>query len=238
MIDIHCHILPGIDDGSPDLVTTMAMLKNAADAGVTDMILTPHYIKNTRYAFNNASKEAILNIIKTATEQAGIPINLYLGNEIFYDLDIRSMSIGRKIASLNDSRYVLIEFPVQNEDKTAKDTLFKLICDGYVPIIAHPERYPYFQNGLKKIDEYRELGCLMQGDYLSLSGRYGKHAERALKRFLKAGKIDVLASDVHKPTDKYWLDEAYKMVDKLTKKQAAKLLEDTPRRILNDEVLA
>lgn len=234
MIDIHCHILPGIDDGSPDLVTTLAILKNAAEAGVTDAILTPHYIKNTRYSFNNASKEAILKIIKTATEQAGIPINLYLGNEIFYDLDIHSMLVGRKIASLNNSRYLLIEFPVQNEDKSAKDTLFKLICDGYIPVIAHPERYPYFQARSKKIYEYRELGCLMQGDYLSLSGRYGKHAERALKKFLKAGKIDILASDVHKPTDKYWLDEAYRVVDKLTRGQAKKLFEDNPRRILDN----
>lgn len=237
MIDIHCHVLPGIDDGSPDLVTTLAILKNAAEAGVTDMILTPHYIKNTRYSFNNASKEAILNIIKTATEQAGIPINLYLGNEIFYDLDIHSMLVGRKIASLNDSRYLLIEFPVQNEDKSAKDTLFKLICDGFVPVIAHPERYPYFQKNSKKIDEYLELGCLMQGDYQSLHGRYGKHAERALKKYLKNDKIAVLASDTHKPTDNYNLEKTYQIVDRLTKKKARLLLEDNPRKILKNETL-
>lgn len=238
MIDIHAHILPGIDDGAPDLASTLAILRNAEAAGVTDIILTPHYIKNTRYAFNNASKEAILNIIKTAVEQAGIKINLYLGNEIFYDLDIHSMLVGKKIASLNDSRYLLIEFPVQNEDHSIKDTLFKLICDGFTPVIAHPERYLYFQKNSKKIDEYLELGCLMQGDYQSLHGRYGRHAERTLKRYLKAGKIHFLASDTHKPTDNYNLEKTYQVVDKITRGKAKVLLEENPRKVLEDEVLA
>lgn len=240
MIDIHCHILPGVDDGAKDLHTSLEILKNAADSGVTDVILTPHYIKDSKYNFSNTPKSQILDILRLGARRAGININLHLGNEVYLDLDLIKLLRTGQIMPLANSRYILIELPVRAEDSAAKDILFDVISCGYTPIIAHPERYLYFQNNPAKIQEYLDLGCLMQGDYQSLHGRYGKHAKKALKTYLKKGQIHFLASDTHKASEAYNLPETYRQVVKITKSSAyAKdLLENNPQRILQNQPIS
>ena len=237
MIDIHCHILPGIDDGAKDLHTSLEILKNAAASGVTDAILTPHFIKDSKYCFSNTPKSQILDILRVAVKRAGININLYLGNEVYLDLEIVKLLRTDQISTLADSRYLLVELPVRAEDSSAKDILFEVISCGYIPIIAHPERYLYFQNNPAKIQEYINIGCLMQGDYQSLHGRYGKHAKKALKTYLKKGQIHFLGSDTHKSTENYRLADTYRELTKILKSEAkAKdLLEHNHRRIVQNQ---
>lgn len=240
MIDIHSHILPGLDDGALDMQTSLAMLKKAEAAGVTDIILTPHYIKGSIYNADNLKKWQAFNELKSATDTK---INLYLGNEIYVDRELDALLAGYtgeksklmyEVSTLNSTKYVLVEFPVQSEDKTVKETLFSLVRKGLVPVIAHPERYAYVQNNPAYVDEFLSMGCLLQGDYLSILGRYGKRAEKTLKKLLFSGKIFCLASDVHKATDEYRLSDARKKLLRIVRSEKAvsDLLENHPRQII------
>ncbi|MBQ9019726.1 hypothetical protein IJ096_00125 [Candidatus Saccharibacteria bacterium] len=240
MIDIHCHILPGVDDGSKNLKMSLNMLKQAEKSGITDIILTPHYIQNSKYNFNNTAKSKILDILRTAMAGKGIKVNLHLGNEIFLDMDIVKLLRQDKISPLGDSKYILIELPVRTEDASGKDILFGIISCGYTPIIAHPERYIYFQENPEKIKEYLDMGCLMQGDYQSIHGRYGKSAKKSLTRYLKNDQIQLLASDIHHDTTDYRLAETYKKLTKILKSsEKVKLfLEENPRKVLKNQPIS
>ena len=160
MIDMHCHLLPGIDDGSKSFNESINIVKKAQQEGITDIVLTPHYIVGTRYDANNAEKIDLFKELEFQVKERKIPINLYLGNEIYIDAKLPEMlgvfdeKTGKnkgnsgEVVSLNGRKYVLIELPVQNEDFSTPDTMFELIRRGWVPVIAHPERYEYIQNNI------------------------------------------------------------------------------------------
>ena len=209
MIDMHCHLLPGIDDGSKSFNESINIVKKAQQEGITDIVLTPHYIVGTKYDANNAEKIDLFKELEFQVKERKIPINLYLGNEIYIDAKLPEMlgafdeKTGKnkgnsgEVASLNGRKYVLIELPVQNEDFSTPDTMFELIRRGWVPVIAHPERYEYIQNNINYAAELVKMGCKLQGDYLALTGKYGKKAEKTLKKLLRKDLIFCLASDIH-----------------------------------------
>ncbi len=237
MIDIHCHLLPAVDDGQKQISDCLELMKQAEQDGVTDMILTPHYIKGSKYCVNNFKKCQILQLLEIGKKNHGIKMNLYLGNENYINENLLSLLDTGEIMSLNGSRYILVELPVGYEDKSAKQTFYNLITRGYIPVLAHPERYNYIQDNPEKVDEYLELGCLMQGDYQSLFGKYGRKAKKTLKYLLKENRIHFLASDAHKSSDRYKLKEAYKKVTRITqdKSTAELLFEHNPRKILYNQ---
>lgn len=237
MIDIHCHLMPGVDDGAKDLNETLVMFENAYTSGVTDMILTPHYIKGTKYSHNNEAKSKITAILKEALKRADIDINIHFGNEVYIDDDILTMLQNGEISTLAGSKYILIELPVSSEDKAAGNLFFRLRSEGYVPIIAHPERYNYFQKHPEKVDEYIELGCLLQGDYMSLLGKYGKKAQKTLKALLKQDKISFLSSDIHHSHNDYHLPEVEKRVKKIVKSEEKLnlLFIDNPEKVIKNQ---
>ncbi len=203
MKDIHCHILYGIDDGASTKEESLIILKKAYDEGITDIVFTPHYIKNSKYNCNNKKKQRIINELKKELKNENIDINLYLGNEVMIDKDIVKLIEKDEISTINNTKYILVEFPMHNEEKDSINIMFELIRKGYKPILAHPERYSYIRRHPEKIDKYIEMGILLQGNYLSLFGKYGKDAGKFLKRLLKQRKISILASDIHKERNKY-----------------------------------
>lgn len=229
MIDIHCHILPGVDDGVKTMEDSIVMLRKAEAAGVTDMILTPHYIRGTVYNADNVRKWKIYRELNEKAKLAGLSVNLYLGNEIYIDEKLpnflksytketmteEEQKNAYEVSTLNSTKYILIELPVQSEDRSAKSTLFTLIQKGFVPVIAHPERYHYVQKNECFFDDYIQMGCLLQGDFLALTGKYGKAAEKTLKKLLHEKKIFCLGSDVHKVSDSYKLDVVRKKLMKI-----------------------
>ena len=242
MIDTHAHILPGIDDGAKTFEDSLAMLKQAKIAGVTDIVLTPHYLKGTKYNTQNTRKWELYQELKQKAEEARININLYLGNEIYIDAELPEMLagyVGKKtnlmyeVATLNSTKYVLVELPVRTEDRSAKTTLTAIIKMGFIPLIAHPERYYYVQNNMEIVDDYIKMGCLLSGDILALVGKYGKREERTLKKLIQDDKIFCLATDAHKPAD-YVLDSARKKLLRNVRSEVKvrELLETNPRRII------
>jgi protein-tyrosine phosphatase len=207
-IDIHSHILYGIDDGSRSLDESINIIKNMKNIGFNDIIITPHYIEGTSYNCNNFGKKILFNYLKEKVSEAGIDINLYLGNEIFVFDKIKEFLENGEIFALNDSKYLLIETPMQQEVANLDEYLFKLISHGYKVILAHPERYSYFQDDPSKIKKYIDMGVLFQSNYASITGRYGNHAMKTLKYFLKNNYITFLASDIHHENSTFYDDFA------------------------------
>lgn len=237
MKDIHSHILMGIDDGSKDLKTSLEILKKAEQAGITDIMLTPHYINQSNYVANNQEKIELLQLLKKEAEATNIHINLYLGNEVYIDNELLTLIKEGKVLTLNDSRYILIELPLTNKLHHSKEILFEIIRNGYVPILAHPERYLYMQKKPLQLREYLEMGVLLQGNYQSLFGGYGKEAKRALKILLKKGMIHFLGSDIHRVTDDYQLKKLKKKLLRITKneKVVEDLLDRNFEKVINNE---
>lgn len=238
MIDIHSHILYGIDDGASTLEESLSMLKKMKELGFTKVIATPHYIENTEYTINNKTKKAILEEIKTALAKENIPIEIYLGNEIFIDDDLLDKMLNQEIYSLNNTNYVLIELPRFEKIDYALDILYELIRKGVKVILAHPERYMIFQKDTKLIDKYLELGLLLQGNIDSLEGKYGKEAKKLFIKLLKEKKYCVLASDVHHANSSFFqnFENIMKKLTKYTDKDYLNdLLVRNAESILNNE---
>lgn len=235
MTDIHSHILFDVDDGSKSLEESIEILKRMQEIGFKNVILTPHYIEGSEYCCENKEKKEKLNLIKKALEAQNIKINVYLGNEIFINHNIYELIKEGVIHTLNSTRYILIEFPFHNQIVNLEDIIYELKIKGLIPIIAHPERYSYFQDNYQEIDRLREEGFLFQGNYASILGYYGKDSQKLLKYMLKKGYIDYLGTDIHRASKTYVIDNFKKIeknIIKITKK-------DYYQRILenNDSII-
>ena len=139
MKDLHCHIMYGIDDGAKTIEDSMIMLQRQANEGVTDIILTPHYIEDTNYNCNNEKKIDLYNIIYYEAKKRNIIINIYLGNEVMANNNLLSQ-LQTEILTLNGSRYLLIESTMEKEYPDFDIIIRELLENNIIPIIAHPER--------------------------------------------------------------------------------------------------
>ncbi|MBI9008849.1 MAG: capsular biosynthesis protein [Tenericutes bacterium] len=196
MIDIHTHILPCVDDGSPDMQTSIDLIKEEITQGVTDVFVTPHYFKQRGYL--SPVKENIegFNSLKEEIEKQGLKVNLYLGNEIYYNIHtLRDLESGLT-KPLGNSKYVLIEFSLFEEDEDIAEAVHNLTAKGYLPIIAHPERYPYL-NDLNSYAYLKRMGALIQLNASSLTGDYGRKVKKFVLKAIKNNLVDFVASDIH-----------------------------------------
>lgn len=216
MIDIHSHILFGIDDGSRNIEESLEILRAMEKQGFTDIICTPHYHPRRKYLANNTQKSLILKKLKSAVKKSNIKINLSLGNEVFIHPDIMKLIKSKKIKTIK-RKYLLFELSFYEEYPKLKDALHQLKVKGYIPILAHPERYTYFQKDKSLAVELKKSGLLFQLNYGSLLGVYGFKAKRLAKFLLKNGYIDFLGSDIHRSDSKYLkkLKKADKKVQKI-----------------------
>lgn len=203
MIDIHCHLLPGIDDGSRSFDESVEVLKNLESIGYKSIILTPHYIYESRYNSNKNNNLKILDFLKKEVKKNNININLYLGNEIFYDKNIIDLLNNNEISSLNNSKYLLIELPMSGEVEGYEEVFSSLIRKGYKVVLAHPERYFSFQKDYERVKSLEEIGVLFQCNIESIMGRYGDKAKKLVKKILKDKKVSFLATDIHHNKDNF-----------------------------------
>lgn len=201
MKDIHSHLLFGIDDGCKDINESISLLKEAEKQGVTELMITPHYIEESKYNCNNEEKQKLFDQLVEKTKEENINIKLYLGNEVFINDNFLKLLKKKEIKTLNNSKYVLLEFPFGNMLYNTKDIIYELVVAGYVPILAHPERYRIFQRHPDHIEEYLRMGVLLQGNYKSLFGKYGREAKKTLIYLLKKHQITFLGSDCHHEKD-------------------------------------
>lgn len=238
MIDIHSHILYGIDDGSESLEESIRIIKKAIANGYTDIVLTPHYRVIQNFTCNNREKYKLYCQLKKEVENRELPINLYIGNEITIDEDLFYYLNAEEAFPLNGTRYLLIELPFFNVFKDLDEALDRLISKGNVPIIAHPERYEYY-NDLSEYERLLNKGVLFQGNINSLYGKYGLKAKQTLEEMLKKNMIHFMASDIHHDSQTSYdrVDDAIKRVEELTrsKKIAQDLFTNNARKLINDQ---
>ncbi len=229
MIDVHSHILPSIDDGSNSIEESIEILRKAFSSGVTDIILTPHYIKDSTYNKKNTEKEILIQELREILKEKSLPVNLYLGNEVFIENDLLDLLNKEEIATLNHSKYILFELPLHNVYHGLEELVFSLVLKGYIPVLAHPERYRVFQKDPNKLVKLKEQGVLFQVNAGSFYGQYGKDAKKMVKLLWKHHMIDFLGSDIH-----HERDSSYKRMKKLFSKKDFQRFQENAFQLLND----
>jgi len=240
MVDIHSHILPGLDDGSQDMDKSIAMAEVAVDSGVTAMIATPHC--NQRGVFENyASNELVqcLEELKSELLDADINLALCLGAEVFATPDTVKMYKEKKLLTLNYSRYLLLEFDFMAELQFMQSTLYGLLDEDVVPILAHPERYAALQNTPEAAMLWNDEGVGIQLNKGSLFGRFGRRALQLSHTLLGSGHVSCIASDAH-GSERRTPDMS--MVDAMLRTEysdntAELLLRENPERIMTNQPL-
>ena len=235
MVDLHSHIIPKIDDGSQSIETSILMLQEAKKAGFTDIFLTPHYIENYYDLDIQTRKEKFEELQKIAKEK-NIDINLYLGSEIFINPEIDLLYSKKAILTLNNSRYMLIEIPMNDTILYLDDVIENLTYMGIVPILAHPERYEYVQNDISVCERLIDKGVLFQMNYGSIIGVYGKDVKKTAIKLLKNNYIHFLGSDVHRKESIYTkIESAKKKIIKIIGKEKFDILTiENPNHIINN----
>ncbi len=207
MIDIHCHIIFGVDDGPSTIKDSARMVLEAENLGVDKIIVTPHYNK---YVYN--SDKVLENFYKIKSRTRDFGVELFLGYEVFLISSINDVLTQKGDYTLNKSKYLLFELPFDIMPVNINETILKLHSEGIVPIIAHPERNMYFVRNMQKFIELIETGCLVQLDAASLVGVHGSNVKRFAKKLIDMNLIQFVASDAHKPEDYELYKKSYDIV--------------------------
>lgn len=241
MIDIHAHILPGVDDGSDSMEESIEMAHIAASCGTRVIAATPHC--NIQRHFKNFEDSSncreIYQQFKEAIAREKIPLQVVRGMEIFGVGDIQQMIKERKLISLNHSGYYLIEFPFDMHPEEITDSLDGVFRAGGIPVMAHPERYYCVQDTPNLIYDWMKDGVLTQVNKGSFLGDFGRNEERTAVTLLEHNLITCLASDCHgtqwrapdmRDIRRYIRSRAYEETADL-------LLFDNPKRILTGKSL-
>ena len=224
LVDIHSHILPGIDDGSPDLDSSLGLAEAAVADGITHALMTPHTL-NGKYL--NHKKDVIKETadFQKALKENNIPLTIFPSQEVRLNGNLpQALDDDDILFCDEDGRYMLLEFPSEDVPTYAKDMTFKLLGRGITPIIVHPER----------LQEFIEQGCLTQITASSYVGVFGKEIEKLADRFVEAGQVATFASDAHTlPKRESRMHDAYEKLEKTQGLDVANSFKQNARNIIN-----
>jgi protein-tyrosine phosphatase len=196
MVDIHHHLLPGLDDGSTDLDTSLAMARMAAADGITHITATPH--ANSRYPFDPVRNEELLQSVRDGLAKEGTSITLGGGCDFHLSYDnIQDAREHPRKYTLNGHEYLLIELPDFSIPRQIDESFYDLRLAGMTPILTHPERNPTLQAKPERLKEWVQQGMLVQVTTSSVLGHMGKTAERFAHRLLADRWVNFLATDAH-----------------------------------------
>jgi protein-tyrosine phosphatase len=193
MVDIHCHILPGIDDGSDTWETTTRMCRMAVRDGITHIVATPHC--DGHYEYDRAH---FTDMLATLSEVAAGQLTFSIGCD--FHLSPRNVDAAMEDPrpfAIGDTQYIMVEFDHHSIPANAAELLLALISRGMVPIITHPERNSYLMKDLKAVAEFVEMGCLTQITANALTGFWGPKSQAAAERLLQKNLVHVIATDAH-----------------------------------------
>ena len=204
MIDLHCHIIPAVDDGADSYDEALSMISAARETGTKKMIVTPHYYNKYQCTVESNRKDITERFfkLKEQVEEEEIPIELYLGSEQFGITNISSLIEKDELITLNNSRYLLIEFDFNDDIQRVKYVISQLTEHDIVPVIAHPERYDFFLEKPSDVYYFLEQKCLLQINKGSPLGRYGDASADFANWLLDNRMAHVVASDCHSPYER------------------------------------
>ena len=194
-VDFHSHILPGIDDGAATIENTVFLVNKLIEFGCSQLIATPHVMNNV---WENSAESIAQNLESTKIElqNRGINIPIHAAAEYLLDDNFVHLFTTEKLCTLKDN-YVLVELSYINPPLQLYQMLFDLQVAGYIPVLAHPERYSFYHNNFDAYHKLKSAGCLFQLNLLSTVGYYGKEVMLAATKLLSNSLIDFAGSDVH-----------------------------------------
>ena len=235
MIDIHSHILPGVDDGSQNMEDSLQMAAMAAGSGSRAIVATPHSNQEGRFEnFYTPQLAERFRMLRSEVSRAGIPLTVYPGMEIFASDDIEEKILSGRLIGLNHTRYYLVEFHFDETPSGISRCLNHIFRAGGIPLIAHPERYYCVQDRPELIYEWLQNGCLAQINKGSLFGRFGSGARQAAEILLFNGLVTCIGSDAHSPVRRttHMRDTLSYLYDQLGEEITWLITEENPSRIL------
>ena len=237
MIDLHCHILPGLDDGSSSLAESLEMAKAAQNDGIRSIVATPHLFRGNLSTDDFDLIRERHRELSEALAKNKVAVEVKTGAEVHISHNlIGEIRAHRKSLALNGSSYMFIEFPSGHVYPGVRNLIFDLMSEGVIPIIAHPERNSVFVQRPGLLYDLVQMGALAQGNSGSLTGLYGREAGEAIIRFLEWNLIHFLASDAHNAGSiPPRLSEAVKSAEAaIGKDRAHSLVFDNPQAVLDD----
>lgn len=235
MIDLHCHILPGIDDGASDLATAIEMAAMAAADGITVTACTPHIMPGV-YDNEPTTIRAHVDELSRALAAADVALELVVGSDAHMRPEFAAALDQGRILALNDSRYVLFEPPHHVAPPRLEECLFAIQVAGYVPILTHPERLSWIETRYPLVAQLAKSGTWMQVTAGSLTGRFGKRPKYWAERMLGEGLVHILATDAHNCTSRPpLLSQARELAAKLVgEEESIHLVQTRPAGVLSD----
>lgn len=237
MVDIHCHILPGVDDGARDLDVSLAMATRAVEDGIDVIIATPHWPLDEEPVPASRILELTAEV-QAALDEEKIPLRLVPGHECAITPELPdALAKGGALGFGGKVRYALLETPYHHLPFYLREIVFQVQSRGFAPVIAHPERNPIIQNDPSQLEEYVRSGCLVQVTAGSLTGQWGGASKKAGFALFRRGLAHIIASDAHSPNSRPpVLSEARKLLaDTLGEEIARRAVEDLPRRIIDGQ---
>ena len=233
MVDLHSHILPGIDDGAADISDSLDLIRELSAGGVTEVFATPHYIDETIYNSPRYENSKLVADLQKRLDAEEIPVKIHLGNEIYINRKILELLKAGEISSMGDSKYILVELPMSGDFPGYADIFLELLRAGYKVILAHPERYTSFQKDFDLLTELYDMGVFLQCKIGSFVDQYGKAARKLAIRLAKEKMIFGLGTDIHHLRGEEFLPGAMKKLSKYyNSEELNELLVGNPRKVL------
>lgn len=239
MIDLHVHILPGVDDGPEDMAESVEMCRIAADAGADRLVVTPHQ-RHPRW--NNADRLDLLGRLAAVQSEVGRVPRLLLGAEIRVDSELLG-EVGRlpdcPVLPMAGSRYLLLEFPELPVGPDARSLVHELAIAGWRPILAHPERIAHWASDPASLVELVRAGALLQVTGMSVTGEFGRRAQACCRFLLDEDLVHFVASDGHDAVERPpSLARAYRAVALgWGEERARRLMVDNPAAVIDDRAI-
>ncbi len=235
MIDLHSHILPGVDDGAETIEETVAIAREAENQGIKGIVATPHYLEEGYHLSPEETAQKVEELQKVLNKEK-IDVKIYPGAEVFITPDLGKKVSRGFIPTLNHSKYILLELPFNLLPDYADEVLYDLLVMGYNPIIAHPERYTFIYKDPNILYNWVKNGIYAQLNAGSILGIYGSRINNIANILLKYKLIHLLGSDVHSTSRrKQYLKEGYLKIKEIS--PCAEEILGNNERVINNEQL-
>jgi protein-tyrosine phosphatase len=238
LIDLHNHILPGVDDGAADLDESIAIARQFVSEGVVRVAATPHFDPERRSGIDAKGVEEKVVEVRKSLESARVQLEVAVGHELFLTPEAPSLLEAGRVSPLGLGSAVLVELSLMSQQPPLylDQTLFQLQLAGYQPVLAHPERYPFVQRDPAALNAVVAREVVLQLTAPSLLGEYGWRIRRTAERLLRQGSYTVAASDRHHPGRNRSLADLHRRIAELRDIEVADLLlRSNPQRLLNGE---
>lgn len=236
LVDIHCHILPGIDDGSKSWQTSIKLAKAAVRDGVTHAVCTPHTL-NGRYLNHKKDVIKLTQEFQEKLDAENIPLVVFPGQEVRISGELPKALDEDDILFLDEEgQYMLLEFPSDDVPAYAKDMIFQVMQRGIIPVVVHPERNSRILKDPSIVQDLIEQGCLIQITASSYLGTFGKEIENLSEQLVEAGQCACFASDAHDlPKREYQYSEALAKLKEKMGEEKAEEFRQNAKAIVNGE---